>query len=215
MSIEVTTERLHWRHEVVELDGLLLEVDLPGGRDAVPFARLFREDLTAALVQMIGEAQMESVVESQRSRTTGRISRKAVSGTFRRLLEQCGQLPTLASMLEFEGPLRASLRSEYGVDLRDPGMPLLDLADLAANLPPGCALYRATGGDMAWSAETHMLAAVEFRLRVLAWQKTEDGKHGRNKPEPIKAPPSVYEKQAEEKRLSARAQAYLKRTGQG
>lgn len=215
MDTEVTTERLHWQRQVVELDGLLLEVDLPGGRDAVPFARLFREDMSAALRQMLGDGQLGSVVEQQRSRATGRISRKAVTDAFRRLLESCGELPFLVASLEFEGPLRASLRAEYGVDLRDPGMSVLDLADLAAALPSGCALYRATGGDMAWSTEMHMLSAVEFRLRVLAWQKTDDGKHGRNKPEPVKAPVSVYEKQAEEKRLSARAQAYLKRTGQG
>jgi hypothetical protein len=214
MSTEVTTERQHWQREVVELDGLLLEVDLPGGRDAVPFARSFREDMPAALRQMLGDGQVESVVEQQRSRATGRISRKGVGDAFRRLLESFGELPFLVAALEFEGPLRASLRAEYAVDLRDPGMTLLDLADLVANLPPGCALYRATGGDMAWSTEVHMLAAVEFRLRVLAWQKTEDGSRGRNRPEPTKAPPSVHEKQAEQKRLSARAQAYLKRTGQ-
>lgn len=216
MQTEVTTgEQLHWQHDVVEVDGLVLEVDLPGGRDAVPFARAFRTDMPSALQRMLGDAQVESAISRQRNRTTRRISRKAVSEFFGRLVGELGSLQFLIAALEFEGALRASLRAEYGVDLRDPGMTALDLADLAANLPPGCALFRATGGDMAWSFETHMLAHVEFRLRVLAWQKTEDGKHGRNKPEPIKAPSSVYEKQAEEKRLSARAQAYLKRTGQG
>lgn len=100
------------------------------------------------------------------------------------------------------------------MDLRHPDMALMDLADLTANLPPGCALWRATGGDIAWSVEVHMLAQVEFRLRVLAWQKTDDGTKGRNKPEPIKAPPSVHEQRADEQRLSARAQAYMRRTGQ-
>lgn len=213
MSTEVSTERAHWQREVVELDGLLLEVDLPGGRDAVPFARSFHEDHGGALRQMLGDGQLESVVERQRSTTTGRISRKAVTDAFRRLLDQFGELPFLVASLEFEGPLRASLRAEYGVDLRDPGMSLLDLADLAANLPPGCALYRATGGAIAWSDEIHMLAAVEFRLRVLAWQKTEDGKRGRNQPKPLEPPKSVHEKQAETRELSRRAQAYLKRTG--
>lgn len=214
MSTEVVTEHLHWQREVVELDGLLLEVDLPGGRDAAPFARSFREDTSAALRQMLGDGQLQSLVEQQRSRTTGRISRKAVGDAFRRLLGQCGELPFLVASLEFEGPLRASLRAEYGVDLRDPGMTLLDLADLAASLPPGCALYRATGGDMAWTAEMHMLARLDFDLRVLAWQKTEDGKRGRNQPKPIEAPKMAHEVEAEQKRLSSRAQAYLKRTGQ-
>lgn len=104
-------------------------------------------------------------------------------------------------------PLRHIMTGRTDVTLRE-------LSDYTANLPPGCALWRETGGDIAWTVETHMLALVEHRLRVLAWMKSEDGKHGRNKPEPIKAPQSVYERQAEEKRLSARAEAYLRRTGQ-
>lgn len=90
---------------------------------------------------------------------------------------------------------------------------LTDLADLAANLPPGCALWRSAGGPVAWSDETHMLAAVEFRLRVLAWQKTEDGKANRNKPEPLEPPRPAYEIEHEQRELSRRAEAYLRRTG--
>lgn len=88
-----------------------------------------------------------------------------------------------------------------------------DLADLVANLPPGCALWRAIGGPLAWSQETHMLAAIEFRLRVLAWMKTQDGAKGRKPPKPIDPPKSVYDARAEDDRLFSRAQAYLRRTG--
>lgn len=214
MSTEVATERLHWQHEVVELDGLLLEVDLPGGRDIAPFARRFQTEGAAALLVMLGEAQMQSVVEAQRDAVTRRIPRKAVLAAFRRLVESLGEMSFLVAAMEFEGPLRAALRAEYGVDLRDPGMTLLDLADLAANLPPGCALFRATGGDMAWTVEMHMSARIEYGLRILAWQKTEDGKRGRNQPKPMEPPKMAHEVEAEQKRLSARAQAYLKRTGQ-
>jgi hypothetical protein len=213
MSTEVTTERLHWQHEVVELSGLLLEVDLPGGRDIVPFARSFQNDGATSLLTMLGEAQLQSCVEAQRSPTTRRIPRKAVTAAFRRLVESLGEMSFFIAAMEFEGPLRAALRAEYGVDLRDPGMTLLDLADLAANLPPGCALFRATGGDMAWSSEMHMLARLDFDLRVLAWQKTEDGKKGRNQPKPIESPKPAHEIEAEKAELSRRAQAYLKRTG--
>lgn len=90
---------------------------------------------------------------------------------------------------------------------------LSDLADLTANLPPGCALWRSTGGPVAWSSETHMLAAVEFRLQVLAWQKTEDAKSGRNKPAPIDPPRPTHEIEHEQRELSRRAEAYLRRTG--
>lgn len=214
MTTEITTERLHWQHEVVELGGLLLEVDLPGGRDITPFARQFQTDGAASLLRMLGEAQMQSVVEAQRNPETRRIPRKAVLAVFRRLVESLGEMSFLVAAMEFEGPLRASLRAEYGVDLRDPGMTLLDLADLAANLPPGCALFRATGGDMAWTTEMHMSARIEYGLRVLAWQKTEDGKKGRNQPKPIDPPRPAHEVEAEKRELSRRAQAYLKRTGQ-
>lgn len=100
------------------------------------------------------------------------------------------------------------------MDLRDPGMSLPDLADLVANLPPGCALWRATGGPLAWSDEVHMLAAVEFRLRVLAWQKSEDGQKNRKQPKPIEPPESVYERRASESREWEKMQAFLRRSGQ-
>lgn len=105
------------------------------------------------------------------------------------------------------------MRAEYGVDLRNPGMSVLDLADLTANLPPGCALFRATGGDVAWSSEVHMLAQVEHRLRTLAWLKTEDGSKGKNKPEPIRPPVSAHERKAVEVRQSSKAEAWARRTG--
>lgn len=67
---------------------------------------------------------------------------------------------------------------------------------------------------MAWTDEMHMLSAAEFRLRVLAWQKTEDGSKGRNKPTPMEPPRYVHEAQAEAAQLTRRAEAFLRRTGQ-
>lgn len=214
MSAEAAAvERAYWLHDVVEVGGLTLEVDLPGGPDAAAFARLFRTDTAAALRQMLGDWQLERVIESCRNPATGRISRKAVGEAFRAVVAELGELQFLIGALEHEGALRASLRAEYGLDLRDPGVSLLDLADLAANLPPGCALFRAAGGAAAWTDQVHMLAAVEFRLRVLAWQKTEDGKKGRNQPKPIDPPKPTHEVAQEKQELSRRAQAYLRRTG--
>jgi hypothetical protein len=214
MDVETTT-RLHWQHEVVVLDDLILEVDLPGGRDAVRFARQVREETPSALRVMLGEGQMSSLIEAQRNPNTRRISRKAVTGAIERLFAALPEsLPTLFGALEFEAALRASLRAEYGVDLRDPGMSLADLADLVRWLPQGCALYRATGGPMAWTDEEYLLARVEMGVRVLAWQRTKDGTSGRNQPKPLEPPQSVHEQQAEQREQSRRAQAYLKRTGQ-
>lgn len=89
-----------------------------------------------------------------------------------------------------------------------------DLADLVANLPPGCALWRATGGPQAWSDEMHALVAVKHGLDVLAWQKTENGAKGKNPPTPYDPPKSAAEVQAEEAKIVSRAEAYKRRTGQ-
>jgi hypothetical protein len=93
------------------------------------------------------------------------------------------------------------------------GITPTELADYVANLSPGCALWRATGGPLAWSDETHMLAAVEFRLRVLAWQKSEDGRKNRNQPKPINPPESVYKKRAQQQRVASKAEAFQRRAG--
>jgi hypothetical protein len=96
------------------------------------------------------------------------------------------------ALWEYEGALRASLRAEYGIDLRDPGVNLLDLADLVENLPPGCALWRATGGPLAWSEEVHFLTALLHRLDVITWQNTGmmHAKPKGNAPDPVSPPPA-------------------------
>lgn len=60
-----------------------------------------------------------------------------------------------------------------------------------------------------------MLAAVEYRLRVLAWQQTKDGSKGRNQPQPLDPPKSERQKKSEDKRLESRAEAYRRRTQGG
>jgi hypothetical protein len=108
MQTEVSTgERLHWQHDVVEVDGLLLEVDLPGGRDAAPFARTFHTDMTTALQRMLGEAQIESAIARQRNRTTRRISRTAVSQFFRHMVEGLGELRFLVAAMAWTCATRA------------------------------------------------------------------------------------------------------------
>lgn len=104
--------------------------------------------------------------------------------------------------------MRASLLAEYGVRLSAPSCGLLELADLVVHLPPGCALWRAAGGPLAWSDEVHMLAKVEHGLRVLAWQKTEDGSKGRNQPKPIDPPALAGEVREVEAARDAKARAW-------
>ena len=105
--------------------------------------------------------------------------------------------------------LSASLQAVYGITVAD--RPPLELADLVAWLPPGSPLWRAVGGPLAWSDDVQMLAAVEFRLRVLAWQQTEDGRKGRKAPAPPSPPPYAHERDVEKQKITARAAAHAER----
>ena len=117
----------------------------------------------------------------------------------------------MGALVEHEGALRASLQSEYGVRLAAHDYGVLELADLVANLPPGCALWRATGGPLAWPDVSHLLARVEYGIRVLGWMKTEDGSKGRNQPKPIEPPPLAAEVAAEQAAMDAKAEAWKRR----
>lgn len=112
---------------------------------------------------------------------------------------------------DHRGPLRASVRAAYGIDLRDPCARWDDLADLVAALPPGCALWRATGGPLAWSDETHALMGLEHGVRVLAWQQTADGHKGTNQPRPVDPPPLAAAAAAEQSTTERRAARYMDR----
>lgn len=109
----------------------------------------------------------------------------------------------------YESALRASLRAVYGVNLSNPGMPFTDLADLTAHLPPGCALWRATGGPLAWSDEVAALHGVTYGLAVLAWQ---NGSREKSKyPKPPEPPPLAHEVEERKNREMARGQKLLDR----
>ena len=68
---------------------------------------------------------------------------------------------------------------------------MLETAELLTWLPAGSALWRAFGGDLAISEEAHQLRVIEYRLRVLAWQQTKDGRNGTNKPKPPEQIPTA------------------------
>lgn len=113
--------------------------------------------------------------------------------------------------MEHEDALRASLLAVYGVRLSARSFGVLELADLVTHLPPGCALWRAAGGELAWSDEVHMLAKIELGVRVLAWQQTEDGQKGRRVPEPVDPPRASGEVRAEEAVADRKAEAWQRR----
>lgn len=117
----------------------------------------------------------------------------------------------MGALNEHEDALRASLQAVYGIRLSQHDYGVLELADMVAHLPPGCALWRVAGGPLAWSDEVHMLARVEYGVRVLTWMKTEDGSKGVKPPKPEVPPTPGSEVKAEEARTNARADAWAAR----
>lgn len=92
----------------------------------------------------------------------------------------------LRLLREHEGAVRRDLICA-GLRLDDAGTEALSWLDLLAFCkwsPPGSALHEAVNEGYL-SAEVHMLRSIEFSLRVLRWQGTEDGHKNRNRPEPL------------------------------
>lgn len=113
-----------------------------------------------------------------------------------------------------EAALRASLRAEYQIrDLRTERVS--ELASLVAWLPPGCALWRSTGGPLAWSGEVHTLNLVEYRLRELAWMQSKDAATGKNRPKPPDVPKYAHERDSEDAGARRKADAYRRRKLRG
>jgi hypothetical protein len=119
----------------------------------------------------------------------------------------------VAVLAEHRGPLRASLLAEYGLHLE--ALPehydAVMLADVVASLRPGCALWRATGGHLAWSDEMHLLAAVKHGLDVLAWQKSGNPPRKSDYPKPIEPPPLAHDAQARERQLTDKRERRIAR----
>lgn len=86
------------------------------------------------------------------------------------------------------GPLASDFRRYYGLslaDIRHSGIPLFEVADLAANLPPGSAIERAINPQWWYSPEVGLLQNIEWQIRRGNWMQTQDGANGVNAPEPI------------------------------
>lgn len=99
----------------------------------------------------------------------------------------------------------ADLQREYGLSVADVvtgRVSLRRLGGLLRGLPvDGTAMWRAARRERPsgavrvvdppaewWSAERDLLAAILDRLSILVWQPTEDGRHGRNPPQPTRRP---------------------------
>ncbi|MFD7843997.1 DUF5361 domain-containing protein [Nocardia sp. NPDC059764] len=79
-----------------------------------------------------------------------------------------------------------------GLRLRQLGSEWLTWGDLMALvkfLPPESALLRSMQPEAhKWQLDQYLLAEMSDCLRWLVWAKSEDAKHGRNRPEPIPRP---------------------------
>lgn len=62
------------------------------------------------------------------------------------------------------------------------------VASLAAQLPAESRCMRALNPSLEWTLDQYLLAAIEYDLRVLAWQNSADGQKGRNAPKPPQTP---------------------------
>jgi hypothetical protein len=115
-----------------------------------------------------------------------------------------------------EGALRASFQAEYsglrllphGNGRTDPARTPEEVADLVVNLPPGCALWRVMGGNLALTYEAQLLREVEFRLNVLDWRLL--GSKGRA-PTRLDLPPAKGEVVEQNGRDDAKAEAHARR----
>ena len=115
----------------------------------------------------------------------------------------------LVEALQFHhAPLSASLLAVYGVRLAATDLSLLELADLTANLPDGCAFWQSVGGPRAWSQETQMLAVIEYDLRILQWQNNQ-GKG--QKPKPPQPPAYAGEERVADARMRAKSERWKSR----
>jgi hypothetical protein len=72
--------------------------------------------------------------------------------------------------------------------MRDWGIPLSEVADMAVYLPPDSAVRRALDEHWQRTPEIDLLREIEHDLRIIAWQKTKDGQRGIRPPEPLRLP---------------------------
>lgn len=67
-------------------------------------------------------------------------------------------------------------------------------AALAVQLPRGSRVVKAESPETEWDDATYLLSAIEYDLRVLAWQNTKDAQRNRNKPKPNETPSDLAKK---------------------
>ena len=87
--------------------------------------------------------------------------------------------------------MTADFHRYYGLSWarrRSWGIPLSEVADMAAHLPVESATWRDVNPHWRRTIDTDLLRLVEHSLRWLVWAKTVDGERGRNIPHLIPMP---------------------------
>lgn len=99
--------------------------------------------------------------------------------------------------VEYPHELRADFQETYGLNLDRMGVDYsyVHAAILMSQLPSTSRIARRIDPNAEWDEQTHFLAAIEYDLRVLIWQKTKDAQNGKNRPKPNKTPAEYYKEQ--------------------
>lgn len=80
---------------------------------------------------------------------------------------------------------------DRGLRLRHLGTSKLtwdELAAVIAFLPTDSAVSRALNPQWMWGVGEHLAAGMVDALRWLVWAKSDDARHGRNRPKPVPRP---------------------------
>ena len=93
-------------------------------------------------------------------------------------------------LVRHPGELYADFRQFYGVDFDKLRGEIGEIrtADLAAQLPIESRSIRALKPELAWTHQEWLMWSLEYHVRVLTWQNTENGRKGRNKPQLLPNP---------------------------
>lgn len=87
--------------------------------------------------------------------------------------------------------LVADFHRFYGLSLsqiKEWGIPLPEIGDMASNLPLDSATRRALDPHWRRTPELDMLREIEYGIRVLGWQRTRLAQRGMNYPERMRLP---------------------------
>ena len=78
-------------------------------------------------------------------------------------------------------------------------------------LPPGSRVWQALGGPLAWAQQDYWNSQLFHALNIANWQRSENGRKGKNAPEVPKPPLYSHEKRRQQKIMDRKAERFQKR----